>query len=283
MLDGKQDVEASYAQAIVDLMPSGWRGLMLAGFAAAYMSTVSTHLNWGASYLVNDVFKRFLKPNATQRQLVLASRVCTALIFVTSVLIYPYLGTIEKAWKLLLALGAGSGAVLILRFLWWRISAWSEISAMTASVVCSLTFVRVIERDNAAEKDAIVMLATVFVSTLVWLAVTWLTRPESDDVLRTFVERVRPFGPGWARVYSRLGVAAPRVSGLRIAVGFIGGTTLVYASVCSIGKLVLGFTIEGLGFLALALTAAAAVAWVLSRAQEQQEPIGAAPQAPPSR
>ncbi|MBK9087924.1 MAG: Na+:solute symporter [Holophagales bacterium] len=135
---GKKDVEAAYVQAMVDLLPSGWKGFLLAGFAAAYMSTIGTHLNWGASYLVNDVYKRFLKKDATEKHYVFAARLTTVLLFLASIIVTLNLGTIAEAWLFLLALGSGTGLVLILRWYWWRINAWSEISAMGASVVFSL-------------------------------------------------------------------------------------------------------------------------------------------------
>ena len=125
-----QDKEAGYVHAFVDLLPSPWRGFMLAGFAAAYMSTVGTQLNWGASYLVNDFYKRFLKKDATETHYVNVSRWATVFLFLGSIVVTWQLETVEGAWKLLLALGAGTGLVLILRWYWWRINAWSEISAM---------------------------------------------------------------------------------------------------------------------------------------------------------
>src|SRR5256885_2143208 len=132
------DREAGYVQAFVDLLPTPWRGFMMAGFAAAYMSTVGTHLNWGASYLVNDFYKRFVKVDGDQRHYVAVSRAATILIFLASVAVTSQLSSVEKAWELLLALGAGTGLVLILRWYWWRINAWSEISAMVASLVISV-------------------------------------------------------------------------------------------------------------------------------------------------
>src|ERR1035437_7982455 len=133
-----QDKESGYVHAFVDLLPTPWRGFMLAGFAAAYISTVGTHLNWGASYLVNDVYKRFLKTDATQKHYVAVSRATTVLLFLASIAVTSQLSSVVKAWELLLALGAGTGLVLILRWYWWRINAWSEISAMTASFVVSV-------------------------------------------------------------------------------------------------------------------------------------------------
>src|SRR3984893_16882588 len=139
------DKEAAYVQAFVDLLPTPWRGFMMAGFAAAYMSTVGTQLNWGASYLVNDFYKRFLNRTATEKHYVAISRWATIFLFLASAVVTHYLGTIEGAWKFLLALGSGTGLVLILRWYRWRINAWSEISAMIASFVVSVTAINLIK------------------------------------------------------------------------------------------------------------------------------------------
>src|SRR5438552_9634381 len=208
------DKEAGYVQAFVDLLPTPWRGFMMAGFAAAYMSTVATHLNWGASYLVNDFYKRFLKTDGDQRHYVAVSRAATVLISLPSIAVTSQLTSIEKAWELLLALGAGTGLVLILRWYWWRINAWSEISAMIASFAVSLlgfAYLKPRFAANDPNATATIMLVTVACSTVVWLAVTLMTRPEPDAVLEAFYRRVRPRGPGWAQGSGRLcrGAAPP--------------------------------------------------------------------------
>src|SRR4051812_15418616 len=132
------DHQAAYVQAFVDLLPTPWRGFMMAGFAAAYMSTVGTQLNWGASYLVNDFYKRFLNKSAGEKHLVTVSRWATVVLFLLSILVTSRIDTVGSMWELLLALGSGTGLVLILRWYWWRINAWSEISAMIASFVVSI-------------------------------------------------------------------------------------------------------------------------------------------------
>src|SRR2546428_9782472 len=178
---GLADKEAGYVKAFVDLLPTPWRGFMLAGFAAAYMSTVGTHLNWGASYLVNDFYKRFVKKDGTERHYVAVSRAATVLIFLASVAVTSQLSSVEKAWELLLALGAGTGLVLILRWYWWRINAWSEISAMVASFVVSLmSFAYIVPRfrPNDPNATAVVMLVTVAGRTIVWVVTTFSTAPQ---------------------------------------------------------------------------------------------------------
>src|SRR5258707_833182 len=203
------DREAAYVQAFVDLLPTPWRGFMMAGFAAAYMSPVGTQLNWGASYLVNEFYKRVLNKTDTEKHYVAVSRWATVFLFLASAVVTHYLGTIEGAWKFLLALGSGTGLVLILRWYWWRINAWSEISAMIASFVVSVTAINVIKPHYAAgdlKADAVVMLVTVAVSTVVWLGVTFATNPEPDRVLEAFYRRVGPRGAGGGAGSSRGGL-----------------------------------------------------------------------------
>lgn len=258
---GKPDVEAAYVQAMVDLLPSGWKGFLLAGFAAAYMSTIATHLNWGASYLVNDVYRRFLNKDATDGHYVLAGRVTTVFLFLASIVVTWNLGTIEGAWRFLLALGSGTGLVLIFRWYWWRINAWSEISAMVASMLVSLAAMAWFARPGAVaagpggdfEAQAKTMLVTVLVSTIVWVAVTFLTKPEPDEKLRSFYERVRPGGPGWARVSTAMGLGREAIPGGALSFANWGlAVVLVYSALFGIGKVVLGATAAGLGLLLLA-------------------------------
>jgi solute:Na+ symporter, SSS family len=267
-----QDKEAGYVQAFVDLLPTPWRGFMLAGFAAAYMSTVGTHLNWGASYLVNDFYKRFVKTDGDERHYVSVSRWATVLLFLASIAVTSQLSSIEKAWELLLALGAGTGLVLILRWYWWRINAWSEISAMVASfVVSTLAFAFVAPRfaENDPNATAAVMLLTVVVSTVVWVVVTFATAPEPPAVLEAFYRRVRPGGPGWARVSERLGLGREPIPGGALAwTNWIAGIIAVYATLFGIGKLVFAETATGLAMLAVA---AAAFYWI-SRSFRNEEP-----------
>ena len=258
-----QDKEAGYVQAFVDLLPTPWRGFMLAGFAAAYMSTVGTHLNWGASYLVNDFYKRFVKTDGTERHYVGVSRAATVLLFLASIAVTSQLSSIEKAWELLLAMGAGTGLVLILRWYWWRINAWSEISAMIASfVVSTLAFTFLAPRfaPNDPDATAAVMLVTVATSTVVWVVVTFATAPEPPAVLDAFYRRVRPGGPGWAQVSQRLGFGREPIPGGALAwTNWIAGIVAVYATLFGIGKLIFAETAMGVTML---VVAAAAFYWI---------------------
>jgi Na+/proline symporter len=271
-----EDKEAGYVRAYVDLLPTPWRGFMMAGFAAAYMSTVATQLNWGASYLVNDFYKRFMRKDATERHYVAVSRWATIFLFLGSTLVSWQLSSVEKAWEFLLALGAGTGLVLMLRWYWWRINAWSEISAMVTSFVVSVIALNVVPGMFASgdpRAGSVVMLVTVAISTVVWVTVTFVTRPESDAVLDSFYRRVRPGGPGWARVSARLGFGREQIPGGRRAwANWVAGIIAVYSSLFGIGKVIFGDI--GIGLLLLAI---AAVAFVfISRSFRGEEPGPAA-------
>jgi SSS family solute:Na+ symporter len=258
-----QDKESGYVHAFVDLLPTPWRGFMLAGFAAAYMSTIGTHLNWGASYLVNDFYKRFIRKDATQKHYVNVGRSATIFLFLASVGVTSQLTSVEKAWEFLLAMGAGTGLVLILRWYWWRINAWSEISAMVVSFLGSLVFMRVIPpRFPAGDPNATawVMISTVAVTTVAWVATTFLTSPEPAATLDAFYRRVRPGGPGWRTVSERLGYGRESIPGGALAwTNWIAGIIAVYATLFGLGKLVFGQMGAGIALLAVA---AAAFAWI---------------------
>jgi Na+/proline symporter len=270
------DKESGYVHAFVDYLPTPWRGVMMAGFAAAYMSTVGTQLNWGASYLVNDFYKRFLKPKETESHYVMVARIATVLLFLASIGVTSQLDSVERAWRFLLAIGAGTGLVLILRWYWWRINAWSEISAMVTSFIVSAIAFRVVPGRFAPgdpNADATIMLVTVAISTVVWLSVTFMTSPEPDSILESFYKRVRPGGPGWRRIAQQAGFGREGIPGGALAwTNWIAGIVAVYATLFGIGKMIFGQTMEAIIMLAVAL---AAFLWI-ARSFRQEGPGGAA-------
>jgi len=235
------DKEAAYVQAFMDpqVFPQRLRGFMIAGFAAAYMSTIATQLNWGASYIINDFYRRFLVPGKSERHYVLASQTATVLLMMVSLMVTFYLESIAGAWKLLMVTGAGTGTVLLLRWYWWRINAWSEISAMMAAAAVSLALQIVWPGWNADQlKDfGYLILVTVAVTTTIWLTVTFLTSPEPREKLRLFYERVSPAGPGWKPVAPGNSLT-PRESLAMQLANWLLGCALVYASLFAIGNLI---------------------------------------------
>jgi Na+/proline symporter len=178
---GLANPEEGYVRVMVDVLPSPLRGLLIATFAAAYMSTIGTHLNWGASYLVNDVYLRFIKPAASDRARVIASRVATIVLMLLSLVVMAYLKSVEQGWKLLIGLGAGTGLVFILRWYWWRIS-WQRSAPWPPPFITSIALHLAGVAAASERRHAKAMLITTGVTTVVWIAVTLLTAPRPDAV-----------------------------------------------------------------------------------------------------
>jgi SSS family solute:Na+ symporter len=257
------DKESGYVRTLMDpqVFPASLRGIMLAAFAAAYMSTIGTQLNWGASYVVNDVYRRFIRPASNEREYVVVSQAVTVLLMVISIYVTLHLASIEQAWKLLIVTGAGTGTVLLLRWFWWRINAWSEVSAMANAAAVSLYLQLVLKWDSDQPRDfAYIMLVTVSLTTIGWLAVTWLTAPEPEATLHAFYRRVRPHGPGWKAVAAAVGIPPASPSLGRELLNACLGCVLVYAALFGVGYLLLRSAAVGIGLLVISALAALAIA-----------------------
>jgi Na+/proline symporter len=266
--DGKVDAELGYIQAMIDYLPAWLRGLMLAGFLAAYMSTIGTHLNLGASYLTNDIYRRFIKPSATEAHYVWVSRVATLIVMGLAVVGAYANQSVGGAWIYLFNLTAGVGLVMILRWYWWRVNAWSEIAALAASAITSNLLIALHTfKDTDPNANAEVLLVTVPVTTIVWLAVTFATKPEPDETLVRFYERVRPSAFGWSRI-AHLAKPEPGVEPLGVnAIDWVAGCGLVYGSLFGIGKIVLGDVPTGSIALGLAAVCGAIIGYNVTRAE----------------
>jgi SSS family solute:Na+ symporter len=265
------DKETGYIRTLMDpkVFPTYLRGFMLAAFAAAYMSTIGTQLNWGASYVINDFYRRFVKRDGGERHYVVASQLVTVLLMIASLIVTYYLSSIGKAWKVLLVTGAGTGTVLLLRWFWWRINAWSEVSAMITAAACSLFLQLGLNWDSDdPEQFAYLMLVTVAVTTVVWLAVTMLTSAESMETLVSFYRRVRPDGPGWKRVAAEAGITATNSSGSLAAqfANWLLGFVMIYAFLFGSGYVIFGNTSKGIALLFGGFVAGAVILWNLKRA-----------------
>ncbi len=253
---GLKDPETGYVRVMIEYLPSSLRGLMVAAFVAAYMSTVATQLNWGASYLVNDFYRRFVDRHGPPGRYVIASRVATVVLTILSAVLTLEMESIGGAWKLLIATGAGTGGVLLLRWYWWRINAWSEVAAMTSALVVSLGLQTLGHLDSDRSVDfAWIMIITVAVTTVVWLAATFLTSPESDETLVAFYRRARPSRLGWTRVAALVPDVLPSTDGRANLLDWIAGCVLVYGVLFGVGKLLLLETGQGVALLALGAAA----------------------------
>jgi Na+/proline symporter len=270
-----EDAEMAYPQMIRHLAGPGLMGVILASLLGAFMSTVDTLLNLSSSYVVNDVYKRFLLPKASEKHYVLVSRIVSIGLVIVSSLIALGSDSISGLFTFLLAFSSGVGLVFILRWFWWRINAWSEISAMiTSSVVASV--LSILNSQNYLDllhsifgisllpeplglSYPAILGATVGASAFVWIVVTFLTKPVSEEKLIAFYRRVRPYG-AWGRIAKKAGVEPPHgLAGL--VVNWLAGTVMVLALTLSVGKFLLGSSHEGWIYLA----AAAAGAAVISR------------------
>jgi len=251
-----QDPETGYIRVMIDYLPPWLRGTMVAAFAAAFMSTVGTQLNWGASYLINDFYRRFLRTSAPDRHYVVASRVATVGLTIVSAVITRYMDSIAGAWQLLIVTGAGTGTVLILRWYWWRINAWSEVSAMAAAFVVSVTLQTTFGMSSADPLGfAHIMLITVSITTVVWLAVTFLTPPEPEEQLVLFYRRVCPSAALWKPI-ARLAPEVPPARDLASnALDWLAGCALIYGALFGAGKVILKDYPAGAAFLTAAFAA----------------------------
>ncbi|MGD8496413.1 MAG: Na+:solute symporter [Gemmatimonadales bacterium] len=235
------DHDLAYPAMLV-FLPSGLLGLVVASLAAAYMSTISTHLNWGASYVVSDFYRRFVRPEASDKHYVAVARLTTVGLIILAALVALWLENAVDAFQILLQIGAGTGLVFLLRWFWWRVNAWSEISGMVVSFLIAVYFRFVHEAIGLPPLDPSLQLVVgVFGTTVAWVAVTLLTPPAETATLQAFYDRIRPFGRGWRRVVDTKG-RGPDGS---LAVAFtcwVLGCVVVYAALFGTGWALYGDT-----------------------------------------
>ena len=246
--------------AMLTKLPSGLLGIVLASLGAAYMSTISTHLNWGSSYIVNDFYKQQINKKASERELVNAGRISTVVLMIISTLIALALTNAKQLFDIILMFGAGTGLIFILRWFWWRINAWSEISAMFVSGLISvlLTFTSLAttlfhHTDIHGEMVTRIFPSwakfplVVLITTIVWLIVTFVTKPEKQETLKTFYQQTQPGGPGWQKVIDSMNDSEREASAhdkeWSVPSGILAmvlGCILVYSCMFATGNLLYG-------------------------------------------
>src|SRR5947209_3974713 len=257
--------QQGYVMILRDFLPPALRGLMVAAFLAAYMSTVGTQLNWGTSYLVNDFYRRFLVRTKTERHYVLISKLFTIALVLVSGYVAAQLSSILQGWQIVLAIGSGTGAVYILRWYWSRINAWSEITAMIVAAAVTFILSRISFAGNNAVVFAKTALITAGCTTVAWIVATFFTPAESDAKLISFYRRVHPTVYGWRRIAE----LAPELTPVRDlgsnTFDWAMGCLLVYGCLFGIGKLVFQDWIAGIALLTMAAVAGYLIFWDLSR------------------
>jgi SSS family solute:Na+ symporter len=234
--------------AMLTFLPHGLLGLAVASLAAAYMSTISTHLNWGASYIVDDFYRRFFRPQASDRHYVQVGRIATILLILLASFVSLWLQNAMQAFQILLQIGAGTGLIFLLRWFWWRISAWSEISAMILSFLVAIWF-QFLHRPLGLPvlHPSLQLVAGVVVTTAGWVTVTLLTQPADRVTLQRFYDTIRPLGPGWRKVVDTRAVEGSRREE-SVTAAFLCwflGVTAVYAALFGIGFLLYGRVATG--------------------------------------
>ena len=236
--------------AMLRFLPAGFLGLMIAGMLAAYRSTIETHLNWGTSYLVHDLYRRFLKRDASEKHYVLMGRIVTALLMVCAALLTFALDTARESFDLILSVGAGTGLIYLLRWFWWRINAWSEVAAMASSFLVAVAFF-VARKAGHPVASHLALITTVAVTTVVWIVATYATRPVDRATLLAFYRLVRPAGPGWRAIRAEAGVGPSPDSLPQALLGWMLGCVFVYAALFGTGSVLYGKTAQAGVWIAL--------------------------------
>ena len=257
--------------AMLRFLPVGWMGLMLGGLVAANSSTILTHLNWGASYLVHDFYRRFVTPGASEKHYVRAGRLCTILLFIVSSSIVFFLETAQASFNLMLQVGAGTGLLYLMRWFWWRVTAWCEIVAMISSFAISVVFL-ILTKNGVIIGTPQQLMMTVTFTTICWLASAFLG-PENDPrVLVEFYRKVHPSGPGWRLVRRKAGISdaeaavQTRRDNIPLSlVGWVAGCTMIWSALFTVGNFLYGRTEYALGLLAIFVVSAIIVIKVVAR------------------
>jgi Na+/proline symporter len=271
------DPEAAYVQSM-GFLPTGLRGLVVAAFFAAFMSTIDTRINLAANYLVNDLYRPFIRPGMSEPHYLRVSRIVSVVSLVLGFAIFFVARDVRDILWITLAIGSGSGLVFMLRWYWWRVTAWAEVVAMTASFVLAMLFRFVVYESKAAfnEHELQILLLSTGIVTALWVLTALVTRPSDTDHLVAFYRQVRPPGPFWghiARQVQREDGSGPADNLGACLVGWVSATVLVYAIMFGTGKLLFGEWPWALAYVAIAAVAGAALRWAMATAWPSTTPF----------
>jgi Na+/proline symporter len=250
--------------AMLRFLPAGIMGVMVAGLLSAYVSTMSTHLNWGTSYLVHDLYRRFMVPDATERHYVMVGRLVTALLMLLAALFTYVFDSAKESFNLLLSIGAGTGLLYLLRWFWWRVNAWSEVAAMASSFLVAVGFF-IATKTGHGLPDHVSLILTVLITSIVWIVVTFLAKPTDRATLVSFYQLVRPAGPGWNLVREEAGVGPSPDSFAHSLLGWVLGCAFIYAALFGTGSFLYGNVSQGVMWLVVFVISLVGLARLLPR------------------
>ncbi len=259
---------------LVRALPAGYVGLMVGGLIAAASSTILTHLNWGASYLVHDFYRRFVSRDRSEKHYVMAGRLATVGLFVAAAVLTLEIDSAAQAFNIILQIGAGTGLLYLLRWFWWRINAWCEIVAMISSFACSVVLM-IINNHLAAANEAVIpdhvaLVATVGFTTVCWVLAAFLTPATDMETLVAFYRKVRPAGPGWERVRlaANMTKEEARDAGDNLPLAMLGwtaGVCAIWSSLFTVGKFLYGQTTAGFELMAVFVVSGSVLVYVTNR------------------
>jgi len=255
--------------AMLKFLPVGFIGLMVGGLIAANSSTILTHLNWGASYLVHDFYQRFIRKDATEKHYVLAGRVGTVILFFCSSGLVFVLDSAKDAFDIILQVGAGTGLLYLVRWFWWRINAWCEVVAMISSFAVSIVLL-VLNKNGIHFSTHVALLMTIAFTTACWLATVFIGPETERRVLIEFYKKVRPFGPGWKKIREEAGVSDAEAKATHenipmALLGWVAGCTVIWSSLFTVGNFLYGRTDYALMLLGIAIISGGALLYVMNR------------------
>jgi SSS family solute:Na+ symporter len=262
--------------AMLRFLPAGFIGLMVGGLIAANSSTILTHLNWGASYLVHDFYRRFIKRDGAEKHYVMVGRLATILLFLCASGTVYLLDTAKDAFDVILQVGAGTGLLYLVRWFWWRVNAWCEVVAMASSFLMSVLLL-VLARGGVHFSTHVALIATVLVTTVCWVLTAYLGPPTDRAVLVRFYRKVRPSGPGWEPIRQAAGISREdaRATGDNIPMamlGWVAGCTVIWSALFTVGNLLYGRLAYALLLLTVFAASGMALLYVVRRLWSGGEP-----------
>ena len=255
--------------AMLKFMPVGFIGLMVGGLIAANSSTILTHLNWGASYLVHDFYRRFMRKDSTEKHYVFAGRVVTVILFLCSSSLVFVLDTAKDAFDVILQVGAGTGLLYLVRWFWWRVNAWSEVAAMVSSFAVSIAIL-ILNKNGVSFTTHVALLITIAVTTVSWITTAYLG-PETDRAtLISFYKKVRPFGPGWKKIREEAGISEREARATHenipmALLGWVAGCATIWSALFAVGNFLYGRTGYAVALLLVFMIGGAALIFVINR------------------